>query len=174
MKMSVPTGGTPSTWPKDRSFRPWSSTVEASSTLAHSDARASGASKGAFSAFSTSSYVGGVCLIDDVRVEESDLDRMEILFILSLEFGVFSQRYQIPWKHKVALWAIEGNWEEDGGGAHLLIVQVSHAPIARGDRHQSCCGRVILRLALLPLLVSLACSQPVNLMGGSLLPKNWS
>ena len=41
--------------------------------------------------------------MDDVMVDESDLDRMEYLGILSLELAVFSQRYQNPWKCKVAI-----------------------------------------------------------------------
>lgn len=54
------------------------------------------------------------------RGEESDLDRMEYLFILSLESGVFSQRYQISWKNKVALWVSGGKWEKDRGALSCL------------------------------------------------------
>lgn len=82
-------------------------------------------------------------MIDDGRVEGSDLDRMEYLGILSLESGVFSQRYQNPCKKKlllqyegsaanigsahlglhiatVALWVSAGNWEKDRGAPACL------------------------------------------------------
>ena len=151
MKMSVPTGGTPSTWPKDRSFRPWSSAVEASSTLAHADALASKGSKGAFSALSTSSCLGGGgfgrrCKGRRIRLGPDGESFHPVVGIGSVFASTIInrqleilERHQVPGKHKTVLRLNSGNWAVRRGQMYrgVPIAKVCHAPITREDRHPS-------------------------------------